>query len=73
MRGVLAHDEVRQWAAVPLDISDEAERHTGARLGLDANHFCFQMKGLFAGQIEVELGRCTGLELTRRSHEEPVA
>jgi len=58
---------------MPLDIADEAQRHAGARLGLHANHFRLQMKRFFAGQIEIELGRSAGLELARRSHEEPVA
>ena len=72
-RGVLAHDEVRQWPAVTLDVADKPQRHSLAGLALDAHHFRFQMQRFLARQIEIELGRRSRIDVPGRSHEQAIA
>ena len=56
-----------------LDIADKPQRHAGARLLLDAHDLGFEMKRLFAGEIEIEIRGRAWMHLARRPHEETVA
>jgi hypothetical protein len=55
-----------------LDISDETQRHSGARLVLDAHDFGAQMQRFFTWEVEIDVRGRTGLELPRRAHEQAV-
>lgn len=71
---VLLHDEVREWhpRALRVVAVRELQRHPAA-LGIvvDADHVHQEMKRLFTGQIEIELGLGTFIERQIDAHEEP--
>lgn len=53
MRGVLAHDEVRQRASAGVGLADEPQRHP---VVIDADDLRREVQRGLAGKIEVELG-----------------
>jgi hypothetical protein len=69
--GVLAHDEVRERAALPNFIAYEPKTHAGARKSLDPHHLGGKLEPLFARQVDRELGRRARFHLSRGPHEEP--
>ena len=68
---MLAHDEIRQRAAVALDVTGKAKRHADARLVLDANHLRGQPKRLvLTRKVQIELGLGARCHRARGSHEQ---
>jgi hypothetical protein len=66
---VLAHDEVRQWAAMAIGIAKEPKSHSSARRSLDSHHLGRKLEALLAGKVDRELGGSARLEVPGRPHE----
>src|SRR5688572_4523411 len=70
---MLAHDEIRQWSPVALDIADKPQRHPRPCRVLDADNLSDKVQSFLAGKVEIELGRKPRRKMPRRPHKQPAS